>query len=812
MNANAFRLMLFTVPAVFVSAESACAERASEWISVPSAKVSENCLSNNWGDQRASDGTSWFATTLVNPSRVMTAKWTVAGLGVFEVYVNGVRVGNDFLKPGFSHSQKTKYSFTYDITHLLKTGAGDGNAFSAAVSAGWWRDKIVNFVGKKSAFRAELELTFSNGERKTYGTNCDDWHCGVAGRVIHAGIFDGESYDARRVEPYFGEGLVERPEINAEFNGELLPSSGAEVCLREDLAIRRGPFEVKAGVPFVIDFSQNCSAVPCFHFRAARGTVLTALPGEMLNDADCGERGCDGPKGSLYRANLRIPETGMRIEYVFSGEGLESYMPRFTYFGYRYVSITTSADVSIESVESVPVSSIKKEHELGRLETGNDDVNRLISNVYWGQLSNYLSIPTDCPQRNERLGWTADTQVFAEAGSFNADTSRFFCKWMRDMRDSRNELGSFPGVAPTGQYGDDMMRFGWADAGIIVPYQIWKQFGCRQIVDENWAAMRCFMKHVHETRYDHEAVKKESNGRQWADWLSYEALESRGGGAFVDKERKIAKQEAIVYWNYLGACYWLWDAQMMATIAAATGRDASEYKEMAEVAKSHLSKCYFNTADGALLPLLRDMQTPALFALKLGLVSGMAKEKTIQILRRNFADHDGCLQTGFLGTSILMDVLTESGMADIAYGLLLQRKNPSWLYSVDQGATTIWERWNSYTQERGFGPVDMNSFNHYAYGSVLAWMYKTMAGIAADETNPGFGTIRMMPIPDRRMGFVRAEYKTRFGLVKSFWRYEGEEWVWDFEIPVGAKGLIRIPKGDKVSHYGPGKHQVRMKP
>lgn len=782
----------------------------SEWISVPNAPVSTNAVNNNWGDQRAASGTSWFVSKITNRNDVIAAKWTVAGLGVFDTFINGTKVGNEMLKPGFTHYAKTKYFFTYDVKGMLKLKKGEENAFSAAVSAGWWRDKIVNFAGRKSAFRGVLELTFADGSRCRYGTNSGDWKCGIAGKVKHAAIFDGEEYDAREVDPYFGEGLSSVPEINTEFKGELLESPGAEVYLRNDLAIRRGPFTVRPAETQVVDFAQNSAAVPRFRFSAKPGTVITVLPGEMLNDADKGSRGCDGPKGSVYRANLRVPNEGMRIVYTFAGNGVEEYIPSFSFFGYRYLSITATSEVKIESIDMVPVTSICKAMELGKITTGSELVNKLISNVYWGQLSNYLSVPTDCPQRNERLGWTADTQVFAEAGSFNADTSRFFRKWMRDMRDSQHRFGSFPGVAPTAQYGDNMMRIGWADAGIIVPFQMWKQFGDRAIVNENWVAMDRYLSRVNETKFSHEAIRAECAGRQWADWLSYEAFESNSGGAYSDKARQIAKPGAITYWNYLGACYWLWDANMMVHMANATGRDATKYRSMADDARAYLIKNFFPGEDGLIIPLLRDMQTPALFALHLGLVQGTAKKVTIDNLRKNFAAHGDCLQTGFLGTSILMDTLTDNGMVDIAYTLLMQRKNPSWLYSVDQGATTIWERWNSYTKERGFGPVSMNSFNHYAYGAVLAWMYKTMAGIAADVSDPGFHTVVMAPKPDRRVGSVNAEYRTPFGMVTSSWRYEGEKWIWDFSVPQGTTAKVTLPGKTEPVKYNPGTYHIEQ--
>ncbi len=786
---------------------------ASEWISARGAPVADEATRRR---QRAADGTSCFWRRVVNRKDVKAARWMTTGLGVYELYLNGRPVGaDDALKPGFTHWKKTKIAFTYDVTPLLRRGAGERNDFAAEVSAGWWRDQIVRYRGEKSAFRGVVELTYDDGTTELVGTRASEWFGAVAGPVKHAAIFDGEEYDARETNAarkpgeVFAAGGCER---NEEFKGEIVPTAGAEVCRREDLAIRRGPYVVKPGETLVVDFGQNCAGVPSFVFSAARGTVLTALAGEMLNDADAGQRGCDGPRGSLYRENLRIPGDGMRVVYTFAGDPVETYLPRFTFFGYRYVSVTATDEVTIKEVASLPVTSISREMEIGSVETGVPEVNRLISNVYWGQLSNYLSVPTDCPQRNERLGWMADTQVFCEAGGFNADTRAFFRKWLRDVRDTQAPNGGYPGVAPDAQYGSgpsDMMRIGWADAGVIVPYQVWKQFGDRAILAESWDSMERFMARVDETGYEQAAIRRDCGNYQWADWLSYEKLESCSGRAFetVDGAWR-PRKDALAYWDYLGGCYWMWDAQMMARMARALGKDEAKYARMAERAKARLVKRFFAAEDGMILPVFRDMQTPALFALKLGLVEGEARAKTLAALRQNIADHGGCLQTGFLGTSVLMDTLTECGCADIAYGLLLQRRNPSWLYSVDQGATTIWERWNSYTKKDGFGPVAMNSFNHYAYGSVLAWIYKTAAGIAPDPDSPGFRNIVMRPVPDRRLGRLTASYKSAAGLVRSAWRYEGAKWIWDFTVPEGATAAVTLPGEDVATTYGPGAHRV----
>lgn len=807
----------------------------SKWISAVDSKVRPPTAGNK---QEAEDGTSCFVKSVANGKSVKEAFWTVTGLGVFEAYVNGQPVSRkcvcsgktfrNFLKPGFTHGGKTKHSFTYDVTHMIDVRAEASNTFAAQVSAGWWRDKIVGFFGKKSAFRAQLVLRYDDGTEKRVGTD-ESWLSCVGGPVIRAAIFDGEDYDARVSTDWMKQAKpagFKTSEVNSEFKGSIYPMEGSPIVLRTDLSLKpvemyvwkgvagekkdefgtvlkqRGykdgdVIELDAGETLIVDFAQNAAAVPSFEFSAAYGTTLTMRPSEMLNDGNGAKsRRCDGPEGSIYTTNYRQAKT--TLNYTFAGRnGVESYHPEFTFFGYRYVSITATGKVKIFKIRSVPVTSIGKSMETGHLTTGVADVNKLISNVLWGQYSNYLSVPTDCPQRNERLGWTADTQVFANAGAFNADTYGFLVKWMRDVRDTQHADGSYTGVAPEAQYGSEAQhRLGWADAGIIVPYVMWRHFGDAQIVDENWESMKRYMKLIADMKF----MSRQAMAYQWADWLSYEKLESCGGGAFENgpdgKQRP--KADAQTYWRYLGGCYWLWDSRMMAEMAKATGRDAdaAAYRKMSEEALVYLRK-NFIAEDGLLLPLFRDMQTPALFALKLGLfVKPEAAAATKAALLKNFKDHGDCLQTGFLGTSILMDTVTYDVAApEMAYTLLLQHKNPSWLYSVDQGATTIWERWNSYVKDAGFGPAGMNSFNHYAYGAVLSWMYGTMAGIRPGEDG-GFRQFTLAPIPDSRIGSIDAEFDSPYGKIRSAWSYGDDgKWTWKFTIPANTTATVKVPGG-----------------
>ena len=814
----------------------------SEWISVVNAPIARGRMNDG---ARAADGANWFVARQKNRQKVVAARWMTTGLGVYQLYVNGKAIGQEVLKPGFTNCFKTKRSFTYDVTKAMKCKGGEENVLSVQVTPGWWADKIITpggsngMYGTKCAFRGVLCLTYADGTTEHLGTDTVHWQAGMAGPVKHAAIYDGEEYDARLPMAHEDMAPLASPEVNREFRGEILPSEGAEVYHRHDLALtprmayvwkdtegktdkehgrvvilRQYPkgrdMTLRKGETLVIDFGQNCSAVPRFVFTAREGTRLTCLPGELLNDGNgAHSRGMDGPEGSVHRLNLRTHETHMRLDYTFADNGSRAvtYTPQCTFFGYRYLSLTATDEVTLHSVHSIPVSSLTADMETGTLTTGHPLINQLISNTWWGQLSNYLSVPTDCPQRNERLGWTADTQVFAETGTFFADTRRFFHKWLRDLRDTQSVHGGYPSVAPHGQYASwdgEMMRFGWSDAGIIVPWTVWKQYGDTDIIHESWDSMQRYMTHMQQTKYDHATLSRENGNYQWGDWLSYEPLESCGGGAFGQNG---PLPEAIDYWNYLSSCYWVIDAEMMADMARATGRDPQPYVDMAEEARGRIRSLYLQPDGTFRTAVLNTMQTPALFALRTKVVEGEGKQNVIARLRRNFADHGNCLQTGFLGTSILMSTLTADGMSDIAYSLLFQRKNPSWLYSVDNGATTIWERWNSYTLEHGMGPRGMNSFNHYAYGCVCQWLWETAAGICADPSAPGFRHILMSPIPDRRLGYLKASYRSAAGLIKSEWAYRGDKWTWTFVIPKGCTATVTVP-GEEPREYGEGRHRV----
>ena len=775
------------------------------------------------------DETSAFVRKVVNARAVERAVWRTTALGVYEAYVNGSPT-EGFLKPGFTHVYKRRLETTADVTALWNREPGATNVLSALVTRSWWRDQITGKRGLDSGFRGVLSLRYADGMEENVVTD-GSWLGGYSGPVVDATIFDGEVYDARISTDWMQTGNAPTNFgsvcICRDYIGDITPMGAKAVALREDLKMKSvrawvwkgstggcedsfgkvnvvreyagdSAMALAPGETLVVDFGQNAAAEPRFTATAARGVTITISPAEMLNDAmGLKSRGNDGPEGSVYRANLRT--AAARAVYTFAGRASETYMPRFSFFGYRYLSIVADGEVEIKSIASVPVSSVSATGENGSIETGDASLNRFVENVKWGLRSNYLSVPTDCPQRDERLGWTADTQVFAPAALYLADCGGFLSAWMDDLVDSQHARGSYPSVAPLAQFGNEGPRVGWADAGVVVPWTVWRFTGDTGVVASHWDSMMRFMRYIDESQY-----RTTPGDFQYADWLSFEPMETCRDGYWTCSDPKI-----LAWWAYLGACYWRQDALQMGEMARAIGRmdDAAWCAESAERALARLRSIL---EDGRLPEHFRQMQTAILFALRLGVFTDQARAAEAKAaLLKSIEDRKHCLATGVLGSAFILDELTELGEAEHAYSLLLSHGFPSWLYSVDQGATTVWERWNSYTKKDGFGPVDMNSFNHYAYGSVLAWMFRHAAGIASDPATPGFRKLHLAPKPDRRLGFMKASYRSAAGLIRSEWHYEGEEWIWSFTVPEGATADVVLPWESKPAMYPSGSHQIR---
>jgi len=759
-----------------------------------------------------------FRRVVCATTAVTRAELRVTALGAFEAKVNG-RVVSRFLDPGFTQPEKTRYEVVYDVASAMRIGA---NVVEISVAPTWWRcmmtrrayPKVGAPLPKNAALRASLRVSCEDGTSVQFLTD-EAWLSAYTGPIVNAGVFEGERVDARRTV----EGLA--PSVPCDdFSGTVKPRQGPPVLLREDLKlapksayvwagaegatdsahgrviVRRrhepwSPVELAPGETLVVDFGQNSAAVPRLSLEGPPGAELVVRMGEVLNDAN-GEmkRRCDGPAGSVLFANLRSAPACIR--YTLRN-GRQTYRPTFTFFGYRYASLTATDRVRILSIESVPVTSIAEADETSRLVTGNAKVNRLIENIRWGFRSNYLEIPTDCPQRDERLGWTADTLAFVSSAEYLADVRGFLGKWLGDLRDGQGGDGSFPMLAPlVWAFRGNGAVTGWSDAGILVPYRLWMRYGDRAILDAHWHAMVRYMDFI--------AAHGGPNRQYYGDWQSFEHSVPGKGPSLSSPEW---------YRECFRGFFFVWDALAMKEMARDLGKadEARRYAELEKFARADFAAKYVGT-DGLMHERYRG-QTTDLFLLKLGLVSGDAAERTKRHLLDDIHSHGDCLQTGFLGTMILMEMLSEIGASDVAYTLLLQEKCPSWLFSVNNGATTIWERWDCYDPPKGFQDHGMNSFNHYAYGAVYSWMMSVMAGIREDPVSPGMRHFVLAPVPDRRMGFVNAAYDAPCGRIESEWRWRDGKCRWRFRIPNGASATVALP-GCSPRSFSSGEHTLEL--
>lgn len=740
-----------------------------------------------------------LAFELVKPVARVILRATA--LGVFELFFNGRRVGDgarhdefDELKPTWTDYRSRVFEYEYDITDMCAAH----NRVVAEVSPGWWSGRIsFGFYGfRPAAFCGEIEVRYADGTSEMI---YDDWKTAIGGPVRRADIWDGEYYDARIASPAVApeqydwidavpaEGVtckivppVGRP-IRKQCALTRAPQSAVVHCGTRDNGTDHGEINVvfrsvssgcermslKVGQSVILDFGQNIVGRPEICVRAARGTVIKGYFAELLNDSGLESRGNDGPLGSMYIKNYRSALS--RYTYVASGEGEECFEPLHTFYGFRYFELCADADIEIVSVRGMVLTSDIT--MVGHIETDHPVVNRLISNILWGLRGNYLSVPTDCPQRDERLGWTGDTQVFCGAASYFCDIDDFMKKWLGDARDSQvGEDGAYCDVIPRVFAGCNNGNAAWGDAGIIVPYRLWLMYRDHDTVAEHYDSMEQYMKYL-------EQFGLEGPNTAYGDWLNYDVTDKR----------------------YIAVCYYAYDAQLMVKFSEILGKAdrAAYYSGLETRIKAHFAEKYIK--DGS---LTQTTQTAYLLALRFGMLPEEMRAEAVRQLERKIIDNNYTLSTGFVGTGLLNQTLCELGLDDLCYSLLLQTADPSWLYSVEQGATTVWERWNSYTKERGFGDVGMNSFNHYAYGAVAEWMFSGMAGISPEAEHTGFERVRLAPRPDMRaelpsgqtrINRVRAEYDSIRGHIVSAWCRVGDKLEYEFEVPDGVSADVTLP-------------------
>lgn len=725
-----------------------------------------------------------------------------SALGCIDIYINGKHPYFGEMMPGWSNYNVRALYYSEDISDFVVKGK---NRILAVVSTGWYTGRISG--GYYGDGTPSVLISLEQNGKQIALTN-ESWKAKVTGPVKTADIWDGEFADGRKdsYEQMSQTGYDISQWKNAEvfnYKGQVTPFIGSKVTKREGLSLKPEsiklyngieyngtmygkiklcsenaamPFTLSQGVKTIVDFGQETVGRLNIKFRAPEGTRVKMRYAEFLNDSGDIARGNDGPEGSVYTINLRSALA--KAYYISGSEDISDYSPKFTFFGYRYVEI--SADSEIEIIDLTAEVIGNDNIETGKIETSSPIVNRLISNVIWGQRSNYLSVPTDCPQRDERLGWTGDAQAFSVTAGYNADVYGFFRKWMQDMRDSQSENGAYADVNPRVRFCSSDDASGWADAGIIIPYNMYWLFGDKQMLTEHFDSMCRYMDGLVE-KYGYAGPIP-----RYGDWLAYDYCSN----------------------EYISSAYFIHDCDIMIFVSNELGfKDkADHFTQMKNKATEHFNKEFM--ADGV---LKEKTQSVKILALAFDLVSDEYKAVIAEELAQQIHHNDDRLSCGFLGTYNLCPALSKHGKDKTAYNLLLQHKEPSWLYSVDQGATTVWERWNSYTKDKGFGDVGMNSFNHYAYGAIVEWMYRYMAGIEPAE--PGFTKIKLQPRPDLRktdelpeneenIKWVKASYLSAKGLIESSWSAEnGLEY--NCTVPEGTSCTLYLPLiGNKYSLNG----------
>lgn len=691
---------------------------------------------------------------------VMRATLYATAQGVYRPYLNGERVGAAELPPGWTDYRRRVQVQAYDVTDALQVGE---NALGVVLGDGWYSG-YLGFKGVRAYYgqhpRAllQLEVAYLDGSTDTIATD-DRWR-GATGPILYSDIQMGEWYDARREMPgwatvYFAADAW-RPVVVEPRDPDVLlvgqPNRSIQVT--QDLhSASVTPYtpEDEGPVRYIFDLGQNMVGRVRLNVEGEAGTEVRMRFGEVLE-----------PDGGLHTANLRSARA--TDTYVLRGDGPETYEPTFTYHGFRYVEVTgypgePARDAITGRVmhNAMPYAST--------FECSHPLVNRLWKNILWGQRGNFVSVPTDCPQRDERLGWTGDAQIFCRTATFNMDVAAFFTKWLADMRDAQLPNGAFTDVVPQFE-GMPAGAPAWGDAGVIIPWTLYRVYGDTRLIREHYPAMQRWMNYIAEANPFYLRTKRLNNN--YSDWVALE----RGSSA---------EQIATAYWAKI--------AGMMAEMADAIGRslEAANYHALYETIRQAFITAYV-LPDGR---IETGTQTAYALALDNDLVPEELRDAAAARLAAAVERRDGHLATGFLGTPALCFALTEHGYRDVAYRLLTQETFPSWLYMVKQGATTMWERWNAYTEEKGIHDPGMNSFNHYAYGAIGEWLYRVVAGIEVGA--PGYAHIRLRPRPGGGLTYAQASYDTVHGYVASGWRLKDGRLHYHVTLPANTTATLDLP-------------------
>ncbi|MEO8609761.1 MAG: glycoside hydrolase family 78 protein [Chloroflexota bacterium] len=767
------------------------------------------------GGPRSTFPVPYLRKNFILPVDVVSARLYVTALGVFECSINGQPVSADVFAPGWTDYHKRVQYVSYDVTTLLHRG---DNAIGAVLGDGWaagyigWMHR-QNYVDRPQLL-AQLEVTLGDGS--THIVVSDESWVFQFGPITHSDFLMGEAYDARKElpgwdTPGFTPSIALLVETFSHPDLSIVALNGPTVRRINELLPIKEPFN-RGGMGRkrqVFDLGQNMVGRVRFKGSAPAGTTITLRFAEVVN-AD----------GSPYTTNLRSAQA--TDYYTFKGGAEEVWEPKFTFHGFRHVEIEGYAgDVSRDTITGIVLHSDIE--QTGTFECSDPLLNQLQHNILWGQKGNFVDVPTDCPQRDERLGWTGDIQVFVRTAAYNMNVAGFLTKWAHDVSDAQNSDGSIPAVVP---YATDVPKDGgpaWADAAIICPWTIYLGYGDTRVLAESYDTMKRFMDFLVKNSPGYIRCAPDYEGWPgFGDWLSINANTPR---------------------DLLGTAFLAYDANLMAKIATVLGKkdDASHYQQLFEAVKQAFAERFLigsvlpavpvpasevrremDEADalsrGNLKPvdygtitsqvfntaLFTPTQTAYILALHFDLLADELRPKAAAELVADIERRGMHLSTGFVGSPYLPHVLSENSRLDAAYALLNQKSWPSWLYAVTQGATTIWERWDGWTEDNGFQDAAMNSFNHYAYGAIGAWLYNTVAGIEIDPMQPGYKHIILRPQPGGGLTSACGKLKTLYGELVSQWEFHDSRFEWTVVVPPNTTATVYPPVGNagKISMNG----------
>jgi len=719
----------------------------AKWIT-----VSEKC-----------EGAVCFSGKTKLNGKVRRAELYVSSVGNYVARINGIRVGDAVLTPGWtSFKHRIQYQ-RYDVSSLLSEDV----SLDISVGGGWALGSFgevrgCGSFGERPALISALEISYEDGSRASFVSDVD-WEIKTTD-VLYTDIYHGETVDLTCEPKSLGRAVL------SEFRARLIPQVGEWIREIDRLA----PIELinAPNGDRIIDFGQNMTGYVELKIKAHRGSRIVIQHAEVL-DSD----------GNFYNANFR----GARSEdvYVASG-GDDVFKPQFTFHGFRYIRLAEyPLDViDLDSFRAVVVHSDME--RTGYFKSGNEKINQLYHNIIWGQKSNYLDVPTDCPQRDERLGWTGDTQVFCRTAAINYNVKRFFEKWLGDLACDQEKNGGVPSVIPS-CFKRSRYSAAWGDAACIVPWEIYRAYGDKKLLKKNYPAMKKWVEFMHGFGPEEYLWL---GGYHYGDWLAMDNGEdSYVGATSVD---------------LIASAYFAYSTDILVKAGRVLGYDVSEYERLYERIVSAFRERYLPNGELRQLPDLdergrkeppRETQTAYTLILYFRLCEERDRQKFADRLAGMIRENGGLMTTGFVGTPYLLHALTEGGHTDVAYDLLFEERNPSWLYSVCHGATTMWEHWNSLKEDGSFWSTNMNSFNHYAYGAVYDWIFGKALGINVSEDAPAYREITFAPHPDRRLGFADASVKVEGGLVRSSWYYKGDRVHYEIEVPRGSVAKICLPSG-----------------